>query len=390
MDRATTAATVRSGDAIEGPRARDGGLAAAGRPVLIAVPGTVISGDMSGAALYFTAPRGAAFVSASCDDPAVLSLGAISPAAPNSSFNVLPLQPSHSGGGRARVVLTFTDGTVASVHFFVTPPLVDVIASYGSHGASTRWLPRNATDSFGRSASFMPWDREDNVHVLQDARPFVVGLSDDAGAGANLGMAAKLAGAPQAMELALLDLYVNATLLGVKPDTATPPLFSLQDPVSWRILMTVWYFDKVPLNSTGYYTETDKCNIAPSWCAFNSPWCNPSWCALPPGGGWEPASYRQYNAPHQIAVYYSLYLAAANYPKLPRTRDASFYLNAAVQTIYAANCINADRKTFGCLISVGLMDGTVFREVRSLLLAAIAIMTLTMPCLHLRDDPTLP
>jgi hypothetical protein len=31
---------------------------------------------------------------------------------------------------------------------------------------------------------------------------------------------------------------VSDTLLGVKPDTATPPLFSLQDPDTWRILST--------------------------------------------------------------------------------------------------------------------------------------------------------
>jgi hypothetical protein len=76
--------------------------------------------------------------------------------------------------------------------------------------------------------------------VLQDARPFVVGLSDDAGAAPALGMAAKLTSAPHAGQLALLDEYVNATLLGTKPDTATPPLFPLQDPGTWRIYMTLW------------------------------------------------------------------------------------------------------------------------------------------------------
>jgi hypothetical protein len=74
---------------------------------------------------------------------------------------------------------------------------------------------------------------------------FVVGLSDDAGASANLGMASKLAAAPHLGQYALLDQYVENTLLGTKPDTATPPLFSLQDPNTYRVFMTVWYFDKV-------------------------------------------------------------------------------------------------------------------------------------------------
>lgn len=38
----------------------------------------------------------------------------------------------------------------------------------------------------------MPWDREDKRHVLQDGRPFVVGLSDDAGGGGPLGFASKV------------------------------------------------------------------------------------------------------------------------------------------------------------------------------------------------------
>lgn len=124
------------------------------------------------------------------------------------------------------------------------------------------------------------------------------------------------------------------------------------------------------MNSTGYYQETDKCTISPSWCAFNSPWCNPEWCALPPnsGSGWAPATYRQYNFPHQIAVYHSLYLTARNNPNIPLRNTADFYLHAAVQSIYAANCMNG-RGGFDCLISVGLMDGTVFREVLRALIA---------------------
>jgi len=211
----------------------------------------------------------------------------------------------------------------------------------------------------------MPWDREDGVHVLQDGRPFVVGLSDDAGAGANLGMASKLSMAPVAVEVALLDSYVANTLLGTKPDTATPPLFALQDPDTWRILMTVWYFDKSPENSTGYYLETDKCTMGPSWCAFNSPWCNPHWCALPPSSSseWEPASYRQFNFPHQIATYWALYLTARNYPVIPTGKPWSFYLNASVQSILKMNCWDPAQKRANCLCTVGLMDGTVFREV---------------------------
>jgi len=348
-----------------GPRARDAGLAAAGRAVLIGVPGTVITND-TGASMFVLPPAGTTLLSAATDDPAVMTVGVPLPAA--GGYMRIPVAGVSGSRGRARLTLNFSDGSVGSAHYYVLPPLQALSSSYGAFAASTSWLPRETVDPFGRSASFMPWDREDGVHVLQDGRPFVVGLSDDAGAGANLGMASKLAAAPHAAQLVLLDQYVNATLLGVKADTATPPLFSLQDPATWRIFMTVWYYDHAGLNTTSYYQETDKCKIGPSWCAFNSPWCNPEWCALPPqAGGWAPATYRQYNFPHQIATYWSLYLAAAN-TNLPTVMPKEFYLNAAAQSIYAANCLRPDGG-FDCMISVGLMDGTVFREVLRALLS---------------------
>lgn len=68
------------------------------------------------------------------------------------------------------------------------------------------------------------------------------------------------------------------------------------------------------------------------------------------------------NFPHQIATYHALYLSARNYPNIPLKRSFDWYLNASVQSIYAANCVGATGDA-GCLITVGLMDGTVFREV---------------------------
>jgi hypothetical protein len=138
----------------------------------------------------------------------------------------------------------------------------------------------------------------------------------------------------------------------------------------------MWYYEKNPLNATGYYQELNKCRIGPSWCAFNTPWCDheSGWCAAPPPPpagadalgwppGWTPASYRQYNFPHQIATYHALYLAASNFPHIPLKQSAAWYLNASVQSIYALNCYDAATGTFRCAVTVGLMDGTVFREV---------------------------
>ena len=117
------------------------------------------------------------------------------------------------------------------------------MASLGAHWAGESWLPREYPDPFGRSASVMPWDRSSCAdaaaepgapparpcgHVLNDARAYDVGLSDDAGAGNNLGLASKVRAAPTQHEVARVDQYIANTLYGVKPDVARPPLRSLQ------------------------------------------------------------------------------------------------------------------------------------------------------------------
>ena len=114
-----------------------------------------------------------------------------------------------------------------------------------------------------------------------------------------------------------------------------------------------------------YYTELDKCTIAPSWCAFN---------ALEDGAAadWAPADYRQYNFPHQISVYLALYLAGRNHDRLPaRTlrRHWSWYLRQAAGTLLSLGCCAAWGEAevaaqwrCSCVPTVGLMDGTVFRE----------------------------
>lgn len=59
-----------------------------------------------------------------------------------------------------------------------------------------------------------PWNRDAKEHVLHDPRNFIVGLSDEGGAGANVGFASKQHYAPVQAEVAALDMYINSTLWG--------------------------------------------------------------------------------------------------------------------------------------------------------------------------------
>merc|ERR1712167_355747 len=64
------------------------------------------------------------------------------------------------------------------------------------------------------------------------------------------------------------------------------------------------------------------------------------------------ATYRGFNYPHQIAVWYSLYRVARNHPKIHTTRSWEYYLERAANTTIRLGYAR-----------IGYMDGTVTREV---------------------------
>jgi hypothetical protein len=272
------------------------------------------------------------------------------------------------GYGRVRVLITFSDGTSAACHYFVVPPLRQQVSSLGTFLANMAWLPREYVDPFGRSASVMPWDRSPCTpngvpcgHVLNDARAYDVGLSDDAGGGNPLCLASKVRAAPTQHEASRIDEYIESTLYGIKTDTALPPYKSLQireeevelglasaDDVD-GIRMTMFYYaDDLNNNNSGHfewnYTEADKCH---------KPFGGPTWCMTE---NMANATYRGFNYPHQIASYWALY-TVARHTMLHTRMPWEFYLYRAGKT-----CLKLG--TAG----VGFMDGTVAREVLDALL----------------------
>ena len=171
--------------------------------------------------------------------------------------------------GRARVVLHFSDGSASIAHYHVLRPFPDQVRALTEHWSEVAWLPRDFPDPFGRGASVMPWDREDQRHRLDDGRAYDVGLSDDAGAASNLGLATTQAFAPTARAVEKLDEYVAYTLYGTKPETAHAPLKSLQLPhPNNGVRMTLYYYnqDYFPYN----YSEQIECGeeggLNFNWC----------------------------------------------------------------------------------------------------------------------------
>lgn len=218
-----------------GPRTRNALLESIGEPVLHGVPGFVLSSEMQSARLIILPPAGATVTKA---DAASIGIGggAIEVgtpfAVPNSHGYVSIPITATSGETRGRVTVSvyFSDGTVAAAHYYVIPPFSTQVERLGTHLAQVAWLPRDYPDPFGRSASVMPFDRETGSHVLNDARAYDVGLSDDAGGGNPLCLASKVHAKPTQDHASRVDDFIKYTLYGIKSDTAKPPFKSLQVP----------------------------------------------------------------------------------------------------------------------------------------------------------------
>lgn len=204
-----------------GVRTKDQALAAAGFAVLQAVPCYSIATDMQSAQLHVLPPRGEAIKSTTVEPAGALTLGP--PGTPFSNgFYALPVQGKLAG--RARVTLTYTDGTQHVASYYVLPPLDQHVQKYGTFLAETAWYG-NVSDPFGRGHSVLAWNRQLKKHIgvgewdngYEDNRIFNNGLSDEAGAGTHVGLGAVAGGAVQPAVVAKLDLYINNTLYGVKP-----------------------------------------------------------------------------------------------------------------------------------------------------------------------------
>ena len=142
-------------------RDKDKALAAAGFPVVQAVPGWTIGTDMRSAALHVLPPAGARILHVSVE--------------PEGSMDVAPPQPIGSGGfftlgirgivrGRARARVAFTDGTAHVSNFHVLPPFSEQLSLYGKFASEVAWYS-NTSDPFARGNSVLAWNRELKLHI---------------------------------------------------------------------------------------------------------------------------------------------------------------------------------------------------------------------------------
>ena len=154
-----------------------------------------------------------------------------------------------------------------------------------------------------------------------------------------------MAYAPFQSAIARVDEYIANTLYGTNPESAKPPLKSLQLPEPNNgVRMTLFYYNQTHFEWN--YSCDYECGVVAG--------LNYNWCMTEAQAN---ATYRGFNYPHQIATWYAMYRAARNHPRLKTAQSWEWYLARAANTTVRLGYAR-----------IGYMDGTVTREVlRSLL-----------------------
>ena len=122
-------------------------LAADGRPVAVGIPGYVLPMDIDGR-LFLKYPKGVKSME-------VEPKGAIAITgnkATAGGWKAYTLQGKT--WGRARLTVSYEDGLVQSIHYFVTKPQADAVADLGRFLTTRQWFV-DANDPFKRSPSVM-------------------------------------------------------------------------------------------------------------------------------------------------------------------------------------------------------------------------------------------
>ncbi|GJF00196.1 hypothetical protein PsYK624_164760 [Phanerochaete sordida] len=224
--------------------------------------------------------------------------------------------------GRSRLTVTYADGTVQTVHYYVTNPATSAIADLGNFLTTEQWF-NNASDSFRRSPSVISYDREANAIVRDDPRAWIPGLSDEAGAGSWLAATMKQFAQPNAEEVAKLEQFVNETLWG-----------SIQNS-DGSVKKSVYFYQPSLVSNYSYPSSID--------------WGN--WWSWDQADSF--ATDRAYDYVHVTAAYWSMYRVARNYPALVKVHTWQWYLNQAVMTVARMTAGDVGYATDG------LMDETV-------------------------------
>jgi hypothetical protein len=299
------------------------------RPVAVGIPGYIIPQDLAGK-LYLKYP-------------AAVSSIAVEPA---NALTFTPESDTASGykayavagktWGRARATVTYGDGTVQTIHYYVTKPAAQAIADMGTFLTTKAWYAE-ASDPFGRSPSVMTYDHDLGKIVTQWQEAWVCGLGDDGGA-TWLAGAMKQFAQPDAGQVSKYQDFVDKVIWGgLQYSTGTQ---------QYGVKRTLFYYEPSTMPA-GTYDSSVQWNDPTTNQVFWGAWNKAHTLEVP----------RSYNYPHVAALYWAMYRLARNHTGLVSNHTADWYLNQAYKTAVTMTTIGNDYAQYG------LMDGTIFIEI---------------------------
>ncbi len=296
------------------------------RPVAVVLPGTILPMDQQGKLFLKYSSRPASIVS--CPAGAVTVKETKEGSADWRSYKV-----EGRKWGRARLTISYEDGTVQTASFYITKPADKTVADLGKFLTTKAWFD-DESDPFGRAPSAVSYNREEDSQVLQDSRVWIAGLGDEGGSGNWLALAMKIYGQPKADEVRKFESFIDKVMWG--------RLQYKDGPNQYGVRKSVFFYD--PALMPGYKYDSDR-NWT-SWTSWNKQHADDIG--------------RGYNYPHVVAAYWAMYKIARNYPHLVKSHDWKWYLRQAYKTtefMTSQNEAGHDRVGYWRL---GLMEGTIF------------------------------
>jgi hypothetical protein len=290
------------------------------RPVAVGIPGYVLPQDVEGRLfLNYNQPVNSLTV----EPPSAIEIHEDSPTRDGQRAYTL----QGKSWGRARVTVTYKDGAVQTIQYFVTKPAAETVADMGHFLTTKQWFT-DTSDPFQRAPSAITYDRETNRPVSQDSRVWIAGLSDEGGAGAWLSAVMKEFVQPDTEELAKIQQFVDEVVWG--------RLQSKNGSHAYGVRKSLFYYQPDQL-TPHYYDETFDWK---SWTSWNKQASE--------------AVDRSYDYPHVAAAYWVLYRLARNHRDLVTNHPWDWYLTQAYETSMAMTRYAQDLAVFG------QMEGSVF------------------------------
>lgn len=306
-----------------------------GLPVAVGVPGYILPTDMDGS-LYIDSPSPVQTMDIEPSGALTLTPSQ----AKNSSWIAYRVQAAQGGYGRARVTLTYQDGRVQTVHYYITDTTSNTASKLSDFLFTKQWYT-DSSDPFHRAPSVISYDHDAQQQVLQESRAWIAGISDEGGAGAFEAAAMKTSIHPDPDQVAQLEAMVNGSIWGGlqlrEPDPEVANTFR------YGVQRSAFYYDPEKLPGFQYDPSSNF------------------------GGTWNKndahSVWRAYDYVHVSALYWSLYAAEKASPGILKEQNATWYLTQAYETVVASQEISANGTALTSYADVGLMCETVWLDI---------------------------